>query len=165
MTVPEAVSLVLQASVRGTRAAANGGETDAKLRAGGIFVLDMGEPVRIVDLARQMIRLAGLRPDEDVPIRFTGVRPGEKLYEELFHGREAPVPTDAPGLLMATPRTVERAAVEAALDAIVSACRAGRPAVAIGFLKGLVPEFDHNETGEAPRAVPSGEPERIAHLS
>lgn len=98
MTVPEAVGLVLQAAVRGTQGLAgwNGGGkvasgTDRLLDNGGIFVLDMGEPVRIVDLARQMIYLAGLRPDEDVAIRFTGLRPGEKLFEELFHGREAPV--------------------------------------------------------------------------
>ena len=82
MTVREAVGLVLQASVIGTG--------DAVLPSGhegGIFVLDMGAPVKIVDLARQIIRLAGLRPDEDVEIRFTGLRPGEKLYEELFHGK------------------------------------------------------------------------------
>ncbi|MDR3537985.1 MAG: nucleoside-diphosphate sugar epimerase/dehydratase, partial [Acetobacteraceae bacterium] len=100
MTVREAVSLVLQASVLGVR--------DAELPTGldgGIFVLDMGEPVKIVDLARQMIRLAGLHPDEDVEIRFTGLRPGEKLFEELFHGKEPPVPTGHPGLLMAMPRT------------------------------------------------------------
>ena len=92
MTVREAVGLVLQASVVGIGDAPlpSGGQ-------GGIFVLDMGEPVKIVDLARQMIRLAGLRPDEDVEIRFTGLRPGEKLYEELFHGQEPPVPTGYPG--------------------------------------------------------------------
>ena len=88
MTVREAVGLVLQASVLGASEA---------VEDGGIFVLDMGAPVKIVDLARQMIRLAGLRPDQDVEIRFTGLRPGEKLYEELFHGREPPEPTGHPG--------------------------------------------------------------------
>ncbi len=75
----------------------------------------MGKPVKIVDLARQMIRLAGLRPDLDVPIQFTGLRPGEKLFEELFHGEEPPVPTGHPGLLMATPRTADAAAVRRAI--------------------------------------------------
>jgi FlaA1/EpsC-like NDP-sugar epimerase len=101
MTVREAVGLVLQASVIGVAARPPGED-------GGIFVLDMGEPVKIVDLARQMIRLAGLRPDTDVEIRFTGLRPGEKLFEELFHGgEEPPVPTGHPGLLMASPRTAD----------------------------------------------------------
>jgi len=162
MTVREAVGLVLQASVRGTRAVhaqagAAATETDERLRAGGIFVLDMGKPVRIVDLARQMIRLAGLRPEIDVPIRFTGVRPGEKLYEELFHGREAPVPTDNAGLLMATPRTSDRAAVVAALDTIVEAARQGRSDLAIAGLSALVPEFIHNVEGLAD-LVPEASP-------
>jgi FlaA1/EpsC-like NDP-sugar epimerase len=141
MTVREAVGLVLQASVVGT--------TEAEAREGGIFVLDMGAPVKIVDLARQMIRLAGLRPDEDVEIRFTGLRPGEKLYEELFHGKEPPAPTRHPGLLMATPRTSDAAIVGRALDDIAAACRGGQTRLALNQLARLVPEFEHNTDGSA----------------
>ncbi|HEY8288421.1 MAG TPA: nucleoside-diphosphate sugar epimerase/dehydratase, partial [Acetobacteraceae bacterium] len=113
MTVREAVGLVLQASVLGV------GDADLpSARDGGIFVLDMGAPVKIVDLARQMIRLAGLHPERDVEIRFTGLRPGEKLYEELFHGKEPPVPTGYAGLLMATPRTADPAIVGRAIEEI-----------------------------------------------
>jgi O-antigen biosynthesis protein WbqV len=164
MTVTEAVGLVLQASAVGAaqtpvqpggRAGVQpGAKTEALLQSGGIFVLDMGEPVKIVDLARQMIRLAGLRPDEDVQIRFTGLRPGEKLFEELVHGREAPVPTGYPGLLMATPRTADPVAVGDTVDAIGDLCRRGRPDEAILLLKRLVPEFDHNATGTMQPAEP-----------
>jgi O-antigen biosynthesis protein WbqV len=148
MTVPEAVSLVLQASVVGLSAAAVPGADQ-----GGIFVLDMGEPVKIVDLARQMIRLAGLRPDRDVEIRFTGLRPGEKLYEELFHGREPPVPTGHPGLLIAIPRTADRAAMSAAIDALARACLRGDVAAALALVGRLVPEFRHNPEGSAAPAT------------
>ncbi len=153
MTVREAVGLVLQASVVGM--------ADATLPTGaqgGIFVFDMGEPVRIVDLARQMIRLAGLHPAEgepgpgQIPIRFTGLRPGEKLFEELFHGSEPPVPTGHPGLLMAAPRTADPAIVGKAIDEIAAACRAGQASLALMLLGRMIPEFEHN-TGGAPGRV------------
>ena len=85
MTIPEAVGLVLQTAVLGS-----GGE---------IFVLDMGQPVKIADLARQLIELSGLKPDEDIEIRFTGLRPGEKLYEELSHSAENHTPTSHPKIM------------------------------------------------------------------
>ena len=129
MTVREAVGLVLQASVVGVA-----GLALPEAAQGGIFVLDMGEPVKIVDLARQMIRLAGLRVIEGdaaegpgaIRIAFTGLRPGEKLFEELFHGKEAPVPTGHPGLLMAAPRTADPAIVGRAIDEIAALARAGQ---------------------------------------
>jgi FlaA1/EpsC-like NDP-sugar epimerase len=145
MTVREAVGLVLQATVvRLAGAPLPSGEQ------GGIFVLDMGEPVKIADLARQMIRLAGLRPDEDVEIRFTGLRPGEKLYEELFHGQEPPVPTGYPGLLMAAPRTADPAIVGRAMEEIAGACRGGHTRLALEHLGRLIPEFAHNAEGQIP---------------
>ncbi|MDE2006972.1 MAG: polysaccharide biosynthesis protein [Rhodospirillales bacterium] len=144
MTVREAVGLVLQATVvRLAGAPLPSGEE------GGIFVLDMGEPVKIADLARQMIRLAGLRPDEDVEIRFTGLRPGEKLFEELFHGQEPPQPTGYPGLLMAAPRTADAAIVGRAMDEIAAACRGGHARLALDQLGRLIPEFAHNPAGDA----------------
>lgn len=85
MTIPEAVGLVLQCAFQ-----ARGGE---------VFVLDMGEPVKILDLARQMIELSGLKPDADVRIEFTGLRPGEKLYEEPIHVSEAVTRTAHPKIL------------------------------------------------------------------
>ncbi len=139
MTVREAVGLVLQASVLGVGEARLPAEED-----GGIFVLDMGEPVKIVDLARQMIRLAGRKPDEDVEIRFTGLRPGEKLYEELFHGKEPPAPTGYPGLLMAHPRTADPAIVGRAIEEIASACRANQTRLALTLLSRLIPEFERD---------------------
>lgn len=149
MTIPEAVGLVLQAAVRGTQAMSSVEEdqTDQYLRQGGIFVLDMGDPVRIIDLAYQMIRLAGLKPEIDIEIRFTGLRPGEKLFEELFHGREAPVPSDAPGLKIATPRTVDIVDATAALNHMERACREGDLRAATLILQQLVPEFIHNRDG------------------
>ena len=145
MTVREAVGLVLQASVIG---AEDRDDQPKELAEGGIFVLDMGKPVKIVDLARRMIRLAGLRPEEDVDIRFTGLRPGEKLYEELFHGQEPPRPTQFPGLLMATPRTADPALVGRAIDEIAASSRAGNTRAALAQLSRLVPEFAHNADGE-----------------
>jgi FlaA1/EpsC-like NDP-sugar epimerase len=106
MTIPEAVQLVIQAG--------------AKAQGGEVFLLDMGEPVRIVDLARHMIRLYGFEvrdeanPDGDIEIRFTGLRPGEKLYEELLIG-ENPLPTDHPMILRAQEEVVPAERVEALL--------------------------------------------------
>ena len=144
MTVREAVGLVLQASVLSVS-----GASLPAAENGGIFVLDMGEPVKIVDLARQMIRLAGLQPEQDIEIRFTGLRPGEKLYEELFHGKEPPIPTGYPGLLMATPRTADPAIVGRAIEEIGSACRGGQVKLALTLLGRLIPEFEHNIDGSA----------------
>ena len=134
MTVREAVELVLEASVLGTDNA-----TDA--RDGHIYVLDMGEPVKIADLARQMIRLAGLRPDRDVKIAFTGLRPGEKLYEELFHTAEALTPTRYPGIHTAQPRGVDAATLQDGLAALVDAARRRDRADILGQIGRLVPEY------------------------
>lgn len=133
MTVREAVGLILEASKVGVG--------EEAIPDGGIFVLDMGAPVKIIDLARQMIRLAGLHPDKDIAIRFTGLRPGEKLFEELFHGSERPAPTAHDGLLMACPRLVEMQAVSTAFKALREAAASADETAMMEILGRLVPEF------------------------
>src|SRR5205807_6190204 len=87
MTIPEAVQLIIRSGRLGS-----GGE---------VFVLEMGEPVRIIDLARKMIQLSGREPDTEVPIEIVGRRPGEKVHEELFNPDERPVPTGAEKIVVA----------------------------------------------------------------
>lgn len=132
MTTREAVELVLQASAMGV--------VDREA-AGGIFVLDMGEPVRIVDLAEQMIRLAGKRPHDDIKIEFTGLRPGEKLYEELFHDTEATQPTSNAALRLAAPRTADREALAQSIDQLTAAARSTDDVGCRAALQRLVPEY------------------------
>ena len=131
MTTREAVELVLQA------AAQRSGED----LGGRIHVLDMGEPVKIVDLARQMIRLAGLRPQEDIDIAFTGLRPGEKLYEELLHDGENAVATEIEGVLLATPRSVDYAELKAAIERLGQAAGARQTEAVMALVADLVPEY------------------------
>ncbi len=136
MTTQEAVRLVLQSAALGlARQAAE---------AGKIYVLDMGAPVKIVELAEQMIRLAGKRPYKDVEIQFTGLRPGEKLYEELFHSQETLAQTDQQGLLLAAPRTAELATLRQGLDQLAAASEAQDSGAALALLGRLVPEWSHS---------------------
>lgn len=130
MTIREAVELVLAA------ASHSGGQ-----EAGRIHVLDMGDPVRIQDLARMMIRLSGFTPDKDVEIRFTGLRPGEKLYEELLHSSEQLAETDLDGVLLAAPRTADHAILSRALDELEGHSTARRTDRTLHMLRDLVPEY------------------------
>ena len=118
MTVQEAASLVLQAAAL----PGEGGDPDG----GGdrVYVLDMGEPVRIDDLARQMIRLHGLRPDEDIAIAYTGLRPGEKLYEEIFYADEDVRETGADGVLAAVDAAAEWTELEGPVADLLAAAEA-----------------------------------------
>jgi FlaA1/EpsC-like NDP-sugar epimerase len=152
MTVREAVELVLEAS-------ATVGLADESGSRGKIFVLDMGEPVRIVDLARQMIRLAGLVPDRDIAIEFIGLRPGEKLHEELFHDAEAAVPTANPALRLAAPRTADYAVLARSIDELEEQARAANEARVLDLLRLLVPEYRREPTA-APRPA---RPRRARH--
>ena len=137
MTIPEATQLILQASVLGT-----GGE---------IFVLDMGEPVKITYLAEQLILLSGKKPGDDIEIVYTGLRPGEKLYEELFHAAEKLAETRHPKILLAQSRQVDLDDLHTALDQLETACRENDDLMIRRLLHRLVPE---HATQLAPGAVP-----------
>jgi FlaA1/EpsC-like NDP-sugar epimerase len=144
MTIPEAAQLVIQAG-----AMASGGE---------VFILDMGEPVRIVDLARNMIELSGLsvrdadNPDGEIEIDVIGLRPGEKLYEELLIGDD-PLPTNHPLIMKATERHVPMAALKPMLATLQAAMDANDAHAVTAALLALVPEY-----------VPDGDPVDWVHL-
>jgi O-antigen biosynthesis protein WbqV len=144
MTVREAVELVIQASALGARIESGTG--------GKILVLDMGAPVKIVDLARRMIRLAGLKPDRDVKIVFSGLRPGEKLNEELLHASESLAPTPLAGVRLASSRIADPQLLARAFEELEALARAGRDADVVALLQRLVPEFDHAVNAPLPQA-------------
>jgi len=145
MTVREAVELVLEATVLGEK---------RDSAAGRVYVLDMGEPVKIVDLARQMILLAGLQPDEDIKIEFTGPRPGEKLFEEILHDSEPPEATDYPGIMLAAPRTIDVETLLKQIYELTAAASAGDVDDIIALMRTYVPEFQP-EAGGPIRAIAS----------
>jgi len=137
MTVTEAVELVLQAS----SLSANPND-----QRGKVLVLDMGSPVKIVDLARQMVRLAGMRPDEDIKIVFTGLRPGEKLHEELFADAEELIPSAADGVKFGKATTVELPFLKQRLNILEACLREGmEEGACVEKLSELVPEFKRFE--------------------
>jgi len=127
MTIPEACQLILQASVLGSR--------------GEVYALDMGEPVAISYLAEQMIRLANKLPGRDIEIVYTGLRAGEKLFEELFHEHEAYVTTAHPKILLAGPRTLEWNRLTGMLRKMEAAMRAYDETSIAAMLGEWVPEL------------------------
>ena len=127
MTIPEACSLVLEAGCMG-----QGGE---------IFIFDMGKPVKIYDLATRMISLAGLRPDVDIKIVETGLRPGEKLYEELLNTRELTLPTHHKKIMIAKVRQYDYAEVCQHIDNLISAIDMHDMHEIVAELKRIVPEY------------------------
>ncbi len=144
MTIPEAVQLVLQAGALGS-----GGE---------VFVLDMGEPIRIVDLATDLIRLSGLEVGRDIEIRYTGIRPGERLDEEPFFRDEEVLPTTHPKILRATHDAIPSDA-RTAVDLLVEAARDDRTEGDLRrLLKMFVPDFGGEPVGTGERGVPSSRP-------
>lgn len=127
MTIPEAVQLVLQAGALG--------------RGGEVFVLDMGDPVRVVDVATDLIRLSGLEPGKDIRLQFTGIRPGEKLYEEMFFSAENVIPTIHPKVLRARNGLLADGVIRK-IEALTKAAESGRPEEEIRqLLQALVPDF------------------------
>jgi FlaA1/EpsC-like NDP-sugar epimerase len=126
MTIPEAVALVIQAGAIGGR--------------GRILVLDMGEPIRILDLARNMIRLSGKEPEVDVPISFIGARPGEKVHEELFAVGETWKPTTHPKIVALDVSAVDRAWLEEKLDELERLVETGETLELVGRLAAIVRE-------------------------
>ena len=144
MTIPEAVELVLQASASGISANAPRGE---------VYVLDMGKPIKIVDLARQMIRLSGKQPDVDIKIEYTGLRPGEKLHEELVHEHESHTAFMAGGAAFAvSPRTTELAILRRQIGELVRAVGAQDEDKVLRLIRSAVPEFQF----QGDRAAGSG---------
>jgi len=127
MTCPEACLLVLQAGAIG--------------RGGEVLVLDMGKPIRILDLAREMIRLSGLEPDKDIPIVFTEPRPGEKFFEEILMAEEGVVSTQHQKIFMAKLARVDRDLLNSGLEKLKKQADTGDKETIIKILKELIPSY------------------------
>ena len=141
MTIPEASQLVLQAGAMG-----EGGE---------VFILDMGEPVRILDLARDLISLSGLKPDEDIEIRFSGVRTGEKLFEELSTDAEHATKTRHPKVFVGRVAAQQWDVVVQAVEQLVALASAGdaSPERLRTALAELVPEYVGGRARKSPTPI------------
>ena len=132
MTIPEACRLVMEAAV---------------MSAGNqIFVFDMGEPVKIVDLAERMIRLAGYIPGEDIKIKFIGLRPGEKLYEEVLSNEENTLPTGHTKIRVARVREYKRNDILKVYDKLAELALAVKVEDTVRLMKRVVPEFKSNNS-------------------
>ncbi len=142
MTIREAVSLVLQASAHALR------HPDER---GRILVLDMGDPVKIVDVARQMIRLANLRPDKDIKIEYIGLRPGEKMYEELFDTNEQRTTTDSNQILAAISQPMDGAVLRRSVATLEEAAKKGDDDAVVRLLKTIVPGYTGDPTAGHPK--------------
>ena len=150
MTTPEAVQLVLQA------ASLSEDKKSVLTHDGRIFVLDMGEPVNITALAERMIEAAGLKPHEDISIRYTGLRQGEKLFEEIFHGLERLIRTSADGVLLASPSMIDLPLLNPRLAEVIRHAGSGEREALETAVHHLVPEFrpdDRDVPVRSPRAA------------
>jgi FlaA1/EpsC-like NDP-sugar epimerase len=127
MTIPEACALVLEAGTMG--------------KGGEIFIFDMGKSVRIIDLAKRMISLSGLTLGKDIQVRFTGLRPGEKLYEELLNSKENAIPTHHPRILIAKVREYNAGEVAHQIEELIRLAGSGHEKEVVRKMKAIVPEF------------------------
>lgn len=132
MTIPEACSLVLEAVTMG-----NGGE---------VFLFDMGEPIKILDLAKKMVKLAGLTPGKDIDIKFTGLRPGEKLYEELLNKEEEVIPTHNKKILIAKVMEYNYTKVSSSIEKVILIAADNKDEDVVKQMKRIVPEFISNNS-------------------
>ena len=127
MTIPEACRLVLEAAFLG--------------KGSDIFIFDMGKPVRIADMARQMIRLSGLQPDEDIQIKYTGLRPGEKLYEELLYQKENTTSTDNPKIFRARSISVDFDEIRQRIDRLIEMACTDNKQETVRMMKAIAPDY------------------------
>lgn len=134
MTIPEACQLVLQAC--------------ALSRGGELYLLDMGEPVKIVDLARDLIRLSGFRPEQDIAIEYSGIRPGEKLFEELTLSGEKASSAVYPGIFAGSQTMVDPETLTAGIERLLEICDTSSAAEIRAKLKELVPEYSGGTRSE-----------------
>jgi len=132
MTIPEACQLVLEAGAMG--------------KGGEIFMFDMGQPVRIIDLARSMIRLSGLQPEKDIGIVYNGLRPGEKLYEELFNLGEDTMPTHHPRILIARVLPADYEKVAQQFETLDKAWKTLDDFKIVAVIKSIIPDFRSNNS-------------------
>ena len=131
MTIPEACQLVLQAGTQG-----DGGE---------IFIFDMGKAVKIKDLAKKMIMLSGLEPEKDINIKYIGLRPGEKLYEELLNNKENTLPTEHPRIMIAKVRHYEKSIFKE-INELLSYNSSSDNFTVVRKMKEIVPEYTSNNS-------------------
>ena len=132
MTIPEACQLVLEASASG--------------KGGEVFVFDMGESVKIVDIVKRMIRLAGLIPEVDIKLNFIGLRPGEKLYEELLYQKESSLPTNHPKILISQVLPVDFVKISENIQALEFPAKQNNVTALVTKMKEIVPEFISNNS-------------------
>ncbi|MEO8069639.1 MAG: nucleoside-diphosphate sugar epimerase/dehydratase [Flavobacteriales bacterium] len=144
MTIPEACRLVLEAATMG--------------KGGEIYVFDMGQPVRILDMAEKMIRLSGKEPGRDIEITYTGLRPGEKRFEELLTSQENALATHHPRILIGKTSALDHTVVNAGAAELMAAADRGDGAQCIRIMKDLVPEYTNEQPAQVRYTAPSHKP-------